>query len=225
MVRRVSLLLSAMALVIGCSASGPASGDNAPAPAPASGDDAPTPVAGLEAPTPATTQNSGPGPRDIDCDAPSGRYRAAADVGLPAAPWRVTGQVQFLTARDNIFWSAMGSIQVIYSGQNDVVLALLVRRNEKVVRILSATSHEAQPDLRLADALPNGPEIDSMPLTPAQVPFVLALDPSGHLSESIGDIDIPLTTPIAAATRLIFQCSTAHLRFTKVTIEDAGQGG
>lgn len=166
-------------------------------------------------PAPVSEQVARP---DFDCDARSGGY-SAANVGLPSGPWRVTGQLKFLTARDNLYWAAIASIQVIYSGQNDVVLTLFVRRGDNVVRIISGTSRYAQADLRLANALPNDPAIDSMPLTPAQIPFALAMDPAGNLSESVGDVDIPLSPRITGATRLVIQCSTAHVRFSNVVVE------
>ncbi len=158
---------------------------------------------------PAIESLRGPGPYTFECDAPAGKADSE-NVRLPSGNLRVTGLLQILTARQDDLWQASAGIELVDPARRDAAaLRLLVRRNEPGKVFVA---------FGMASSPPEDNVFTSLPFTSNPIPFALTVKRSGTISGSFGGVASPQSEHFSGTTYLAIGCSTARVRFSKVTV-------
>jgi hypothetical protein len=150
----------------------------------------------------------GPGPYNFDCDARPG-YFSDMNALLPGNRVQVTGFIQVLSARKDAHWVATGIVGLAGANQLPKVglVATVMPDSPKIV------------DLKIRGS--GGPKdqsvVGSSPIA-ASIPFTLTLDDAGHLTVSAASAEASVPVEPFPVIRLNLSCSTAHIRFSNVTI-------
>lgn len=182
---------------------------------------------------------TGPGPYAFDCDAGAGKTDSRY-VPIPNGNLRVTGMLQFLTARKDIIYEAAAGVELVAPAKRSAAaLQLIIRKDEPskvfvafgtaAVRphnggfISEASASEAIGWATLATGGASSSNVfASMPFTSEPIPFSLTVDRSGTVNGSFGGTASPQPLSFSGATNLAIGCSTSHVRFSNVTVQTAG---
>lgn len=166
------------------------------------------PIAAAEAgsPTPNVEFAQGPGPYNFDCDASADHYREMS-IRSPGEELQVTGSFRILTNRGVFHTYPFITIGLISpASHSELRLAALVT-NGDITRF--SFGRGTALDMEFAKEAFT---------TAADIPFVLKIDHAGRVTGSIDDIKVPGGRNASGFEYLRLTCSTAHVRFSNVTL-------
>jgi hypothetical protein len=147
----------------------------------------------------------GPAPYVFDCDVPWGQTKTL-NIKAPADKFQITGSIRYLyTGGIPREWLPRATVTLVQKDQRPSVwLEGLVNRN-----ITSFALEHGESWTSIFG------EIES---TGAAIPFALTLDKSGKASSSVWRFNSPIVQTASDIDHVTLSCSTAHVRFTDVTI-------
>ncbi|MGH8220491.1 MAG: hypothetical protein ACREUT_18300 [Steroidobacteraceae bacterium] len=183
---------------------------------------------------------TGPGPYAFDCDAGAGKTDSRS-VPIPSGNLRITGLLQFQSARQDIIYEAAAGVEVIDPAKRSAAaLQLLVRSDQQNKVLVAFGTASARPttgngfasvaaaseSIGWATLGGTGASSNnvfaSMPFTSEPIPFSLTVERSGTVNGSFGGVASPQPLSFSGATHLAIGCSTSHVHFSNVTIQSAG---
>ncbi|HXY76260.1 MAG TPA: hypothetical protein VEH54_05080 [Steroidobacteraceae bacterium] len=158
-----------------------------------------------------TVTLAGAPPYAFDCDAPPGKYRNAT-VALSAKEVRVKGFVQFLSWQGDSTFGPWATIVFAGPAQHSGVgLQAFVLPNAPDSIQFAVESGLAQEGYARA-------VFATTPLSATLTPFELSVAGPGNVNVGIGSVTKTVSVAPLELTRVNLSCSTAHVRFSGVTV-------
>lgn len=165
-------------------------------------------IAGADtsAPTPKVEYAQEPGPYNFDCDAQADHFMQM-NIRSPGGELQVTGSFRILTNRGVFHTYPFITIGLISPASHSTVRLAALVTNGDITRF--SFGRGTALDMEFAKEAFT---------TAEEIPFVLKIDQAGKVSGSIDGIKVPGGRNAFGFEYLRLTCSTAHVRFSNVTL-------
>lgn len=147
-----------------------------------------------------------PGPYNFDCDALTNHFRQM-NIRSPAGELQVTGSFRILSDRAVSLTYPFVTIGLISPATHSNVQLAAVVTNSDITRFSFGTGTPLDMEFAKEGFT-----------TTTEIPFVLKIDHTGKVTGSIDDIKVPGGRSAYGLEYIRLTCSTAHVRFSNVTL-------
>jgi hypothetical protein len=172
---------------------------------------APVPKTDTIGPAPMVEYVQEPGPYNFDCDAQSEQYKEL-NIRAPGGKLQITGALRFLTNRAVSFTNPIATVGLL--SPRDFVPP----DNQPGIRLAAWVTNGDITRFSFGHGMAQLTAFAREAFTTEAIPFVLVVDQAGKVTGSIDDIPVPGSRSAYGFERLRLTCSTAHVRFSNVTL-------
>lgn len=146
-----------------------------------------------------------PGPYNFDCDAPA-EHAAQMAIRSPGLGSQISGSFRILSNRGVSHTYPFITISLVSPATRSSVRLAAIVTNGDITRFSFGLG------------TPLDMEFAKEAFTSAEIPFVLKIDRTGKVTGWIDEIRIPGGRSAAGLEYIRLTCSTAHVRFSNVTL-------